>query len=687
MDPSHDGFKYPPHIDISVLSDFDILESTFLSILDEFSRSGNTYLHIGFDLEWKPKIVYGSMDQTCDCYESDPPAENPVSLMQITLNRCGEKKTYLIRLLNIFDRKLCEMSNYHNCALFRILTNPNVLKYGVGITSDVKKLAHDFIISMRGVVELGELAQNMSAYLTARDSSNMCDGSAISASISLQGIVDRICGIRLPKEKSVQCGNWEAEVLSHEQILYAASDSYYGLLTFEKISEVVQTRLVADGIVDGGKDRALQRMLVGLVDSGGSRTKQSTSYTISGNSSGKSNSIKSGENCLSTPQAPIYESCCILNKHGSFLSYCDQDRLNWYLKKGLAEELDAAAIADCIHRAVVDPLFASGAGRMIVLNFEANGPGNAHDTYRRQMLQNRCVSCGLVDGTKAGGVQLLHHHVVPKAYRKVFPTCMVSKNNHDILPMCKPCKARVALVYAAKMEGIEKQYIDDTDRERLLTELHGNNKSLALRENYSKVKSLCRSLLSPAESYQKKVKIANGDGTKRTVQSVPVSAQKVSEIKQGLLNTLKVFCRDINFSLYALDDGEDVSTFDVRSEVEVLSPHDTSQIETFLKQFEVMTKVARDQDEKRAGGRANCADVIVPKNMETLVVMEIIKPHQLSDDPFLYIPLLHQFEEMWRTFFLAVIQPQYIPDHWRVDYKKIDPRHTPNFTENYHEGK
>ena len=650
--------------EIYLLSDFDIVESTFTSILEGLRKCYSDTPCVGFDLEWKPKVVYRSDDTHPDTYESDPPSENPVSLMQITINDNGKKLTYLIRMLEVFNREICKTLQYQDCALFQLLRDPDVLKFGVGITGDAKKLAYDYFVTMRGAVELGDVSQTL---LASSASEFLLDNwPHLGTSMSLQSLVGEVCGVHLPKRKEVQCSDWEAFTLSHQQVLYAASDSYHALLALEKILEAVQSHSLGQGQGGDLGGGALPGLLRALADKGRTPTTHSSTDPATGSGSGSSKvaSIRNGERCLSAAQTPIYESCCILSKHGQFLSYCDSDRLAWYLKKGLAEELGAVAVTDCIDREVVDPLFASGAGRIIKLNFEANGSGNLHDTYKRQMLRNRCVVCGLVDGGGASGFQLLHHHVVPKAYRRVFPTCMVSKNNHDILPMCRPCKAQTALMYSTKMEAVERQHIPPAERDRMSAEMRGNNTIVSLRENHSKVKSLCRSLTSPASRFQKKVKVGKEDGTK-TVETTPVTADRILEIRRSLLTSLQSFCAQIDCSLYRTSAGD----MDIQREVEALDIHDLSSVDRFLTQFEAVSTAARE-----AEGRRPCEGdgVVVPRNRETLVVLEIIKPRQLDDDPQLYIPLLHQFEQMWRIFFLECIRPRYMPEHWRVDFKKID---------------
>lgn len=672
--------------EIYILKNFDHVERIFGSIMREFEKCDDRFLNIGFDLEWKPQKIYRA---ETFALTSPTSSENPVALMQISIRNGDCICTYLIRMIEVFGRG--SDGQYRDCALFRLLANTSVLKYGVGITYDAKKLERDYSVRMSGVVELGELIQGVLIYdrvdndgilsgdvdsTDDNDKGEEHEGSAVSTdhlqvaaqippSASLQTIVELTCGARIPKDKRIQCGDWEAVELSAEQITYAASDSYHALVSFESILRIASVQLCI-GCDETETGFSLAEFLSGKVDSGGgiARTSNRQNQTsVSKRRDGTPMYSKSAEKCLSSSKNPIYDSCALLSKAGDFLSYCDRKRLEWYLKKGLATELDSASITKCVQQGVIDSDFLSGSGRAIALNFEAGGPGNLHDSYKRQMLRNVCVVCGVEEDR--GALQLLHHHVVPKAYRKAFPTCMVSKNNHDIVPMCKPCKARVANVYSLKMQRVEEQWIDDRERERVAAMLQRSNRSVQLKRNFSKVKTLCLSLMNPDSAYEKKIRESHEDGS-TSVRSVPVSEEKVLEIKEGLINSLKRFVEEIDMSLYAATC--DTADHSLQSEAGCLNTSDTSSTQTFLETFKAITEREVEYDKSSSSSTGGNA----PTNMETLVVSAIIQPYQIEDDPSLYTSRLQEFEVMWRQFFVETIRPQYMPEHWSVDYKHID---------------
>src|SRR5262252_7421849 len=109
----------------------------------------------------------------------------------------------------------------------------------------------------------------------------------------------------------------------------------------------------------------------------------------------------------------LYGNCHVLNPEGEVMFHCNQDKINWYLSRGLAEKVKD------------DP-------PTIQLKFQPNGPGHMGDDYYLTSKRNECVVCG-------SKVQLTRHHVVPWCYRKYFPAIVKDHSYHDILLLCVAC--------------------------------------------------------------------------------------------------------------------------------------------------------------------------------------------------------------------------------------------------------
>lgn len=105
---------------------------------------------------------------------------------------------------------------------------------------------------------------------------------------------------------------------------------------------------------------------------------------------------------------PIYGNWKMLGPAGNLMCRCDDKRANWYLRRGLAEDLG---------------------DNTIKLKFEPDGPGNADAPFLLEEKQNVCVVCG-------SDVGLNRHHIVPYQYRKHMPLRQKAHTSYDVIPIC-----------------------------------------------------------------------------------------------------------------------------------------------------------------------------------------------------------------------------------------------------------
>ena len=134
---------------------------------------------LGFDIETRPAFRKG---------ESYPPA-----LVQLA----GASVVYVFQLLSLRDLKW-----FHE-----IFSNAGIVKAGVSLAHDIKKLRERQEFQAAGFVELSELS----------------DRAGIQNN-GLRGLAAILLGIRI--SKGAQRSNWSRPDLSREQIVYAATDAY-----------------------------------------------------------------------------------------------------------------------------------------------------------------------------------------------------------------------------------------------------------------------------------------------------------------------------------------------------------------------------------------------------------------------------------------------------------------------------
>merc|ERR1719447_866731 len=122
----------------------------------------------------------------------------------------------------------------------------------------------------------------------------------------------------------------------------------------------------------------------------------------------------------SVRKAPLYNNTVKLEApDGELLSICDKSKAEWYVRRGLGKLIEDT-----------DSCF------RVRLNFEPAGrPNSNSEKYYTTEKNNECVVC---ESTKS----LIRKNVVPREYRKHFPTVMKCHVSHDIVLLCLKCHAR-----------------------------------------------------------------------------------------------------------------------------------------------------------------------------------------------------------------------------------------------------
>ena len=91
--------------------------------------------------------------------------------------------------------------------LAELLTQPGVMKVGVGLANDLRALGQLFSFEERNIVDLGRLAKRCRMEQTG-----------------VRNLAGILLGVRIPK--GARTSNWAASQLSAAQITYAATDAW-----------------------------------------------------------------------------------------------------------------------------------------------------------------------------------------------------------------------------------------------------------------------------------------------------------------------------------------------------------------------------------------------------------------------------------------------------------------------------
>lgn len=151
----------------------------------------NNYKILGFDTETKPSFKKGSSNKVC--------------MIQIATDDVA----FIFRLNKIgFPDELA-----------KILTQASIQKIGLSLRDDFRELSKLRSIQPAGFIDL----QNYVEKFEIQDK-------------SLKKLSALILGIRI--SKSQQTSNWENEVLTEPQLIYAATDAWVCLEIYKKLKEV-----------------------------------------------------------------------------------------------------------------------------------------------------------------------------------------------------------------------------------------------------------------------------------------------------------------------------------------------------------------------------------------------------------------------------------------------------------------
>jgi len=144
---------------------------------------------IGFDTESRPSFSPGQ-------------PHYGVSLLQLS----GEEKAFLFRIkLMGLQRSVCN-----------ILANPDIIKVGAAVYDDIRGLKRYCSFQDKGFVDLQKIVEEYG--ITDK---------------SVKKMAAIILGLKVSKTQ--QLSNWEAEVLTDPQKMYAATDAWVCLKMYNKL--------------------------------------------------------------------------------------------------------------------------------------------------------------------------------------------------------------------------------------------------------------------------------------------------------------------------------------------------------------------------------------------------------------------------------------------------------------------
>ncbi|XP_031842751.1 exonuclease 3'-5' domain-containing 2 isoform X2 [Nomia melanderi] len=368
-----------------------------------------------------------------------------ITLDKVVIADTPEKCDYAIQLIsrNVSNDVLgfdCEWANEgpvslvqlatHNgvCGLFRIgkigyvphrlkelLASKRILKVGVAPYEDGQKIIADYGCRVCGTLDLRSLAEH----------ENLPSPKSLAA-MGLQYL-----GLEMDKLIEVRCGNWNADILTDEQVAYAACDAIASVLIYDQIVQRIKEKYslwetfvkyikcicnkninmqfycLPNGIIDTRFNARQTRSMVNYKN-----TKNSNPNIFTKNL--KTSNLIIHTNSIPTRNKPLYHNCYLQAPDGEILCTCDRKKAEWYITKGLGDVIEQEPFT-------------------VRLKFEPSGRAFGKvGQYYTQVKINQCVVCGTLE-------KFMRKNVVPREYRKYFPLVMKAHQSHDILLLCPTC--------------------------------------------------------------------------------------------------------------------------------------------------------------------------------------------------------------------------------------------------------
>ncbi|KAL8583989.1 hypothetical protein ACOMHN_048596 [Nucella lapillus] len=367
--------------------------------------------------------------------------KRPVALLQIA---SSSGVCVLVRLFKLGHAGIPQ-------SLKTLLSDRSILKLGVAVNDDAKKLLRDYDLKLIGCVDLRHILQRVRGVYKCR-------------SWGLQGLAKGVLNFTLSKDFRVRCGNWEAHHLSPRQTEYAALDALVAVDIFTHLVVAKVTGTDPQSHPQSAAQVTLSSFLAtsrslcqGILGAGFSRE---VSQGKGDPKPGKRKEKKLNGEMYSTRSRPLWDNCELLAPDGQPLCTCDSRKAAWYIKRGLGDK-----VSD-------NPL-------VVKLRFEPSGRPKSSRNYYLQQKENLCVVCGKTES-------YARKFIVPQEYRKFFPLLLKEHTSHDVLLMCPQCH-RVSSDY----DGLLRQQLANECQAPLNS---GQNSSTFQDHFLQQVKSAGRAL-------------------------------------------------------------------------------------------------------------------------------------------------------------------------------------------------
>ncbi|KAL2634406.1 hypothetical protein R1flu_005885 [Riccia fluitans] len=372
-------------------------------------------------------------------------------------------------------------------------------------------------------------------------------------------------------------------------------------------------------------------------------------------------------------KAPVYHNCRIYADDGRLLCFCDRKKLDWYVRRGLAEFVQEEPPA-------------------VRLLFEPKGrPEDEKNEFYIQSKSNRCVGCG-------ESSHYLRYRVIPSCYRQHFPEYLKSHRSHDIVLLCVDCheaahkaaekhKIKIAKEFGVPLfakvmdsEGEENlAAFADAEGEMGVPPLQLKNAAMALLCHGSTIPDQRREVLEEViKAYFGRETITQED--LKAALLVSMGAHERRRLSKRILaqggNNAKAAELVIRDDI-SLPNGQDERLVSSGTEANMAPTREgnmqeengeVQQISCSSSHFEsgdytdktILESLSAKRVSYRHKGRKN--DSLLGHAVHGRRVVEIIMKQEGEDG-------IRVFCQQWRTVFVQALQPCFLPPGWDISHR------------------
>ena len=319
-----------------------------------------------------------------------------------------EKKVSLVQISN---GNICILVRLHLLSkmptnLLNLLQSTNNYKFGVGISADVAKLFRDHMIEVNNWIDLRNVSKN--TFDENKLGLNK-DG--------LSGLTSHYIGKPLDKNLKIILSNWECDILSNDQITYAATDAWCANIIFDKI---LQNEIKKD----------INLWLNSFIEKNYSKKKIQDKIITPKNNNNKIKVHPKGKRLHK-----LFDNVSMYSPENSKLAVISQGKANFYLKNKLAQKIPN--------------------NNSIKLLFNPKGSGFFSDQEKRFYLDANRSHCYICNEENEN--DLLKFYIVHRNYRKYMPNKYKVHTIHDIGVLCVKCKCTAEQLYFNKAITMAKR--------------------------------------------------------------------------------------------------------------------------------------------------------------------------------------------------------------------------------------